>query len=449
LASEVHVSIDAVEDVSVLAEPVRVGELRIPNSLSVHPMEGADGDAQGRPGELTLRRYERFAAGGAGLIWVEATAVVPEGRSNPRQLWLSESSKAEFARLVSHITKVASRQVGSQHRPVLVLQLTHSGRYSKPEGRARPLICQHDVYRDSLRAQRVPEPTTQEKIVADRPAVTDDYLSGLIESYVRAARLAYEVGFDAVDVKACHGYLISELLACYQREGKYGGPFENRVRFLLKVIDRIGDNLGRDKAVVTRLGVYDGVPYPFGWGVNKQDHRVADLTEPKELVRLLGQRGVKMVNISIGDPHYNPHYGRPFNKPVIGGYEAPEHPLTGVGRLMSLTGEMQTQFPDVAVVGTGYSWLGTVMPNVAAAAKAHGLVTMVGVGRMGLAYPDFARDIIVKGKMDSNKVCIACSRCTQIMVDGGTIGCAVRDKRVYGPVYEQSRSRANGLETTV
>ena len=94
LSERLNVSVDAIDDVSILAEPVEVGGLVIPNSLAVHPMEGCDGDSQGRPGKLTLRRYERFAAGGAGLIWAEATAVVPEGKANPRQLWLNESTAA-------------------------------------------------------------------------------------------------------------------------------------------------------------------------------------------------------------------------------------------------------------------------------------------------------------------------------------------------------------------
>jgi len=101
LNRQLNVSVEAMEDVSILAEPVQVGGLVIPNSLAVHPMEGCDGDSQGRPGKLTLRRYERFAAGGAGLIWAEATAVVAEGRANPRQLWLNEKSKESFAAMVN------------------------------------------------------------------------------------------------------------------------------------------------------------------------------------------------------------------------------------------------------------------------------------------------------------------------------------------------------------
>ncbi|MFB0524164.1 MAG: flavin oxidoreductase/NADH oxidase, partial [Phycisphaerae bacterium] len=341
LSRQLNVPVEAIEDVSILAEPVRKGGLTIPNSLAIHPMEGCDGDSQGRPGKLTLRRYERFAAGGAGLIWFEATAVVGEGRANPRQLWLHENSKDSFTALVKMIRQTAADSMGLGHKPVIVLQLTHSGRYSKPDGTAHPMIAQRDPYRDALVPQQVPRVDAKSKIPGDWPIVMDDYLEELADAYVKAARLAFEVGFDAVDIKSCHGYLINELFAARSRKGKYGGSFENRTRFLLEVVDRIHKELGDDKPVVTRLGVYDAIPYPYGWAVDKNDYNKPDLTEPKKLIALLKQRGVQLVNVTVANPYYNPHVGRPFNEPIVGGYDEPEHPLVGVARLINLTAEIQ------------------------------------------------------------------------------------------------------------
>jgi 2,4-dienoyl-CoA reductase (NADPH2) len=434
LGKRLGVRIEAAEDVSILAEPARAGKLLIPNSLAVHPMEGCDGDSQGRPGKLTLRRYERFAAGGAGLIWAEATAVVPEGRANPRQLWLHEENKDSFRAMVKMM-----REVAPEHKPVIVLQLTHSGRYSKPEGIGHPMIAQRDPYRDALAPQQKPDTNRKSKIPDDWPLVTDEYLDKLQDAYVTAARIAFEVGFDAVDIKSCHGYLINELFACHNRTGKYGGPFEKRTRFVLEVIDKIHKELGEDTPVATRLGVYDAIPYPYGWGVDKDDYTKPDLTEPKKLIGLLQQRGVNLINVTVANPYYNPHVGRPFNEAIVGGYEEPEHPLVGVSRLVNLTGEIQKEFPGIAIVGTGYSWLRTLFANVAAANKANGLTTLAGAGRMAFAYPDFAKDIITKGRMYPEKVCVSCSACTQIMRDGGMTGCVVRDNEVYGPIFEQGR----------
>jgi len=445
LTGRLGVRVDAIEDVSILAEavPVRRGDrcrpLVIPNSLAVHPMEGCDGDCQGRPGKLTLRRYERFAAGGAGLIWAEAIAVAGQGRANPRQLWLNEDSKEGFAALIKRARQQAANCNGPNHKPIIIAQLTHSGRYSKPEGTANPMIPQRDPYRDPMVPQQIPEPSGKSRIPADWPILTDEYLDELQDAYVQAARSAFEVGFDAVDVKSCHGYLINELFACRDRGGKYGGSFENRTRFMLDVVDKIHKELGQEVPVVTRLGIYDAIPYPYGWGVDKDDYTKPDLTEPKKLISLLRERGVWLVNITAANPYYNPHVGRPFNEPIVGGYEEPEHPLVGVARLINLAGEIQKEFPDIAIVGTGYSWLRTLFANVGAASKANGLTTLVGAGRMAFAYPDFARDIVTDGKMYPEKVCVSCSACTQIMRDAGTTGCVVRDNEVYGPIFERGR----------
>ena len=433
------VAVDAVEDVSILAKPVEFGGLVIPNSLAVHPMEGCDGDAQGRPDKLTVRRYERFAAGGAGLIWAEAIAILHEARANPRQLWLHEGSKEAFAAMAKRSREKAAEANGAKHRPVIIAQLTHSGRYSKPGSAPRPIIPERDPYRDPMAPQPKPDTNRKSKIPDDWPIVTDEYLDQLQNAYVEAARIAFDVGFDAVDIKACHGYLINELLACHNRPGKYGGSFENRTRFMLDVIDRIRAELGDKARIVTRMGVYDAIPYPYGWGVDKSDYTKPDLTEPKRLIGLLRQRGVQLINITIANPYYNPHVGRPFNEPIVGGYAEPEHPLAGVARLVRITGEIQKQFPDIAFVGTGYSWLRTLFANVGAANKAKGLVTLIGAGRMGFAYPDFARDIVKHGRMYPEKVCVGCSACTQIMRDSGKTGCVVRDNEVYGPIFMHGR----------
>jgi NADPH-dependent glutamate synthase beta subunit-like oxidoreductase/2,4-dienoyl-CoA reductase-like NADH-dependent reductase (Old Yellow Enzyme family) len=428
LAASLNLKIETSENFSALAQPVKVGNLTAPNSLAVLPMEGCDGDSNGRPGYLTFRRYARFAAGGAGLLLAEAIAVTPEGRANPRQLWLHRKSKSRIARLVTRTREMARRANGKDHNPIIVAQLTHSGRYSKPEGVAHPLIPQRDPYRD--KKQNLPD---------DWPVLTDDYLDKLQEKYVTAAKLAFEAGFDAVDIKACHGYLINEILACHTREGKYGGPFENRVRFILEVIDRIQSELGKDKMIASRLGLYDAIPYPYGWAVDREDVTRPDLAEPKRLLIEMIKRKVPLITATIGNPYYEPHYGRPYNEPVAGAKKPEEHPLVAVERIIRITGEIQTAFPDLAVVGAGYSWLRTWLPYVGAGSKKAGLATFIGLGRMAFAYPDSARDIVEGRGLDPDKVCVACSACTQIMRDGGTAGCVVRDNAVYGPIYERGR----------
>jgi 2,4-dienoyl-CoA reductase-like NADH-dependent reductase (Old Yellow Enzyme family) len=150
----------------LLAEPVQTGARTLPNRLSIQPMEGCDANPDdGSPGEMTLRRYERFARGGAGLIWVEAVAVVPEGRANPRHLWIHEGNVEAFRGLVDKIREAARERTGQS--PVVIIQLTHAGRFSKPEGMPAPRIaCHHADTRRGPPDSGDLEPVTDEELDA-------------------------------------------------------------------------------------------------------------------------------------------------------------------------------------------------------------------------------------------------------------------------------------------
>jgi len=416
-------------DLSPLAHRVRIGRATTPNALGIHPMEGCDGTVDGKPDELTVRRYLRFAAGGAGLLWFEATAVVQEGRANPRQLLLVEENADAFRRLCEDALAAAHEANGPDHIPYTTIQLTHSGRYSRPVDKPAPIIAHHDGLLDEV--LHVPE---------DQPLVSDDYLDRLQDRYVKAARLAHRCGFQGVDIKSCHRYLMSELLAAHTRPGKYGGSFENRTRLLLSVVRRVREEIP-ELDLTVRLNVYDGHPYPWGWGVSRHDPAVPDMTEPLRLIGLLKEAGVVLINVTAGNPYFTPHINRPFDTNVIGGYTPDEHPLVGVTRLVHLARQVKETYPDLIVVGTGYSWLRQHLGNVAAGVLRRGWADIVGVGREAFAYPDFARDLLTKGEMKSRGVCITCSRCTQIMRDHGRAGCVLFDREVYGPIYEAGRKR--------
>jgi len=382
-------------------------------------MEGFDADPDGAPGELAVRRYKRYAEGGAGIIWFEATAVVADGRSNPNQMFLHEGTVSEFAKLVETTRSAARDSFGPDHEPLLVLQLTHSGRWSRPSGQGKPQIVHHNPAIDSLVG-----------IDADYPLVGDDDLDSLQDVFVVAARLAADAGFDAVDIKACHGYLVSELLAAFTRQGKYGGSFENRTRFLVETALRVRQEVPSIQ-VSSRLNAYDGLPYPYGFGVDRDDSTKPDLEEPRALLSEFHASRMAMANISVGVPYRTPHLGRPFSWPVRGSSPSPEHPLIGVSRLLEIVGTLQRGVSALPMVGTGYSWLRQYFPHVAAGAISEGDVTIVGVGRLAFAYPDFARDLLEHGKLDPAKCCVACSGCTELMRAGGPTGCIARDREVY------------------
>ncbi len=428
-AETLGLDLPAEADLRPLARRVRIGSKWTPNALAVHPMEGCDGTPEGAPDELTLRRYLRFARGGAGLLWFEATAIVHEGRANARQLLLMPENAGEFAALREKALTAGRAINGRDYEPFTIIQLTHSGRYSRPAGKPAPIIAHHDGVLDKVLG--LPE---------DYPLVKDEELDRLQDHYVAAAHLAQECGFDGVDIKSCHRYLISELLAAHTRPGRYGGSFENRTRLLLDVVRRVREELP-NLEITIRLNVYDGHPYPWGWGGNRNDARLPDMTEPLKLIGLLREGGASLINVTVGNPYYTPHINRPFNINVPGGYTPDEHPLEGVARLVHLARRVKQTHPGLVVVGSGYSWLRQYLGNVAAAVIRRGWADLVGVGREAFAYPDFARDLLVQGQLNPRRTCITCSRCTQIMRDHGRTGCVPFDKEIYGAIYREGRRK--------
>ncbi len=405
------------DDVRVLGDPVAVGKLSAPSRIVYQPMEGCDGTADGSPGDLTVRRYERFAAGGPGIVWFEAVAVLREGRANPRQLMLTEDNIGRFSRLVDDIRNTAVRSGNPE--PLIIMQATHSGRYSKPGGVPAPLVA-------------YPCPVL-EKSGVPVTVVDDGYLDRVSESIVRSARLAERAGFDGIDVKCCHRYLLSELLSARECEGKYGGELENRARLLLDAVSGVREVCGGKFAVATRLNVYDGAEIPGGFGVAPDGS--FDPSEPEKLAGALAARGVSLINVTMGNPYFNPHVNRPFS---AGAYDPPESPLDGVARLLGGPRIIKRAAPSAAVAASGFSFLGAAAPNVAAAYTARGSFDLCGFGRAAIAYPDLASDILKNGEMKKEKLCLCCSKCTKIMrKPGGTPGCVVRDKEVYLPIFRE------------
>lgn len=420
--TELKTNIPFSDNVDILRRSKTIANKVIPNRLVCQAMEGCDGTADGRPDTLTKRRYERFAKGGAGLIWLEATAVMEEGRANPRQLYINEDNLDDFKRLVDNIKETALKENG--YAPLVIMQATHSGRYSKPNGTPAPLIA----YNNPIFEKEGP-------ISSDR-IVTDEYLDRVGEGLVNGAVLAEKAGFDGVDIKCCHRYLNCELLSAYERGGRYGGSLENRTRLLREAIKGAMQSCSNDFIVSSRLNVYDGFPYPYGFGVKKDGGLLDfDPTEPEWLIKELYSYGVRLVNITMGNPYFNPHVNRPFAK---GGYEADEHPLEGVKRVLYGTARLKERIPEMMMICSALSYLGVAAPNVVSAYIKDGKFDFAGFGRTIFAYPDFAKDILKNGCMDKNKICICCSKCTEIMrKSGGTPGCVIRDKDVYMPIYKE------------
>lgn len=435
---------------SPLARPLRFEDISIANRFAIQPMEGWDGTRDGMPTENTVRRWRNFGRSGAKLIWGgEAVAVRHDGRANPNQLVINDHTRDELAELREALLEEHRLATGSTDGLIIGLQLTHSGRFSVPNehGRREPRI----LYRHPILDRR-------HSLAADYPILSDGEIRELIETFHRAARIAAEIGFDFVDIKHCHGYLGHEFLSAHTREGDYGGSFENRTRFLREVVQGIRSQSPGLKIGV-RLSAFDTVPfrpdprhsksgkpgpgvpepyesllpYRWGFGVNERHPLEPDLTEPARFLSLLRDLDIRLVNLSAGSPYTNPHVQRPALYPPSDGYQPPEDPLVGVARQIGAVSTLKQQFPELLVVGSGYTYLQEFLPNVAQAVVRQGWVDLVGLGRMVLAYPELPRDVLDGRPFQTKRVCRTFSDCTTAPRNGLVSGCYPLD-----PHYKHS-----------
>jgi NADPH2 dehydrogenase len=446
------ISLSFQDDLAPLFTPVRVGDFTVGNRFCIHPMEGCDGTLEGEPDELTIRRYRRFGEGGAKLIWGEATAVVEEGRANPRQIVLNEKTRPAFEKLLGECRRGHREFNGDDSDLFVGLQLTHSGRYSY----RRPLIACHDPILDP---RTIVDKKSGKTVDSSYPLLTDDELKRLVDAYVATAKMAYQVGFQFVDIKQCHRYLLNELLGARNRPGEFGGSFENRTRLARTIFQAVKAEVP-GLQITTRMNIFDCIPFrkganddgepcPWqtplanGWGTSPDDPFQPDLTEVTRWLGEMKQLGVTLVNLTMGNPYSNPHVGRPFEYPPPDGYESPEHPLIGVNRHFTLATQLQQQHPDLPLVGTGYSYLQEFLPQAGAANVAQGKIAFVGIGRASLSQPDLIRQLQQTGKLDRKRICRTFSYCTAIMrskdhpLGQYPTGCPPFDKDVYGPIWQE------------
>jgi NADPH2 dehydrogenase len=448
---------------SPLAQPLVLDGVRIGNRFCIQPMEGWDGTEDGRPTDLTVRRWQRFGESGAKLIWGgEAVAVRREGRANPNQLVLSEATAPEIGRLRDALLAAHRDRFGGTDDLLIGLQLTHSGRFCRPnrKDRLEPRI----VYRHPILDRKF-------GIAPDYPLLTDGEIRGIIADYVRAAGLASALGFQFLDLKHCHGYLGHEFLSAVTREGPYGGSFENRTRFLREIVAGIraevpGMLLGvrlsafdlvpfrPDPALSTERQLGPGIPeehaaclpYAYAFGVNPLQPTEPDLAETGRFMELLRELDIRLVNLTAGSPYYNPHIQRPAIFPPSDGYQPPEDPLVGVARQISAVRTIKQRFPEFVVVGSAYTYLQEFLPHVAQCLVRENAVDSVGLGRMVLSYPELPHDVLTTGQLQDKRICRTFSDCTTAPRNGLISGCYPLDKHYTAkPEFQKLKEIKRGM----
>ncbi len=420
-AKELELHIPFAEDTQALAKPIHIRNTTLTNRLGIAPMEGADSLPDGSPSEYTKRRYIRQAKGGSAIIWFEAISIVQEGRSSRTQLLLTEENLDNYKAFLQEIKEEGMKANG--FAPYLIMQANHSGRYSNPDNQPAPRI-----------AYRHPE-LEQYRAADDSCIVTDEYLKGLEEKFGKAAKLAKEAGFDGVDVKSCHGYLLAELTSAYNRPGLYGGSYGNRTRLLKNSIMEAKQHEDSSFMVTARLGIYDGYPYPLGFGVSKDSGTAPDFSEPIRLVRELHEEyGLDMVNLTMGNPYATTHVTRPYD---AGKYVPEEHPLTGIHRMINGIGAVKRAVPGMVVYASAPTYMRQYGDLYAAGAVEEGLCDGMLFGRMAFADPDFANQILKEGRINPRKVCMTCGKCGDLIRAHKPTGCVVRDAETFMPFYRE------------
>jgi 2,4-dienoyl-CoA reductase-like NADH-dependent reductase (Old Yellow Enzyme family) len=427
-----------------LARPYHRATGTIGNRFAILPMEGWDGTTDGRPTDLTRRRWQNFGRSGAKLIWGgEAVAVRHDGRANPNQLLLNTATLAEIAELRRLLLALHREQFGTTDDLLVGLQLTHSGRFARPSAppRPEPRVLYRHPYLDARFG-----------VHDDGPLLSDDDIARLIDDFVAAARLAQQAGFAFVDIKHCHGYLGHEFLSAVDRPGRYGGSLENRTRFLRDIVAGIraaapGLEIG------VRVSVFDFMPFqpgPDGTGVPVTDVSYAyafggdgsglgiDLGEPSAFLQLLERLRIDLVCSTAGSPYYNPHMQRPAAFPPSDGYQPPEDPLVGVARQLAATAQLKARHPRLTMVGSGYSYLQQWLPHVGQRVLRDGGADFIGLGRMVLAYPELPADVLAGRPLARKRLCRTFSDCTTAPRNGMVSGCFPLDA-FYKALPEHTR----------
>ncbi|MEI6713653.1 MAG: NADH:flavin oxidoreductase [Verrucomicrobiota bacterium] len=416
------------------------------NRIAIHPMEGWDGTTTGGISDEMRRRWKRFGESGAKIICgAEAMAVRADGRANPNQIIINDDNKAGITELVSILKAAHLAHYGTVDDLVIGFQLTHSGRFCRPNDKKRW---------ESRIAFRHPILDTKFQVTSDEQVLTDADVEELIQCYIRAARIALEAGADFVDLKHCHGYLLHEFLGAHTRPGKYGGSLENRTRILREIISGIRAD-GNPIDIGIRLSLYDTIPhkpdpalsqpgklgpgipeeythclpYKYAFGLNPENPLEIDLTETLEFIKIAADLGVKILNTSAGSPYYTPHIQRPAAYPPSDGYQLAHDPLIDVVRQIQAVRTVRAAAPkSMIIVGSGYSYLQDYMPNVAQAILREGWTDIIGMGRMVLSYPSFLKDAADKGQVETKFICRTFSECTTAPRNGLISGCYPLDE---------------------
>lgn len=263
---------------SLLFSPLQVGSLTLKNRIVVSPMcqyTAVDGFAN----DWHLVHLGSRAVGGAALVIQEATAVTPEGRISPDDVGIWKDEHIEKLRQITSFINSQGAIAG--------IQLAHAGRKASLSA---PWKGNHQLPESEGGWQTVaPSPLPMRNGDRAPHALTIDEIKEHISAFADAADRAVRAGYDVIEIHGAHGYLVHQFLSPLSniRNDEYGGSFDNRVRFMLEIVDAVKKKLNK-QVLFVRISATDWAE--GGW----------DITQSVALVKLLQQRGVSAIDVSTG-----------------------------------------------------------------------------------------------------------------------------------------------------
>ena len=389
----------------ILLSPIKIGTRSSVNRFFSQAMECNDADAEGNPTDLTYQRYENLFKGEAGLVSLEAITITDKNRSRMNQLFIMPKNQAALTKFVKRMREV-------NPKTLFIFQLTHSGELSNPEFSKR------------LSVKPLPGYTAD--------VFTEDEFEKIMDDFVLAAKMTYDVGADGIDMKFCHGYLGSQILRPYNtRKWKYGGPWENRRQFAYDLYERIRKAVpDKNFLIGSKISVWEG--FPGGMGTAGPDTPVIDLTEPVDLVKGLEERGAQYVIQSAGSPSITISLTQADK----------DHPYFAYLHQYFAKVLKDNLKKETVVIGSNYSVFGKGVNKLQAVSRedasllgygaqniAKGYTDMIALGRQSFADPMIPLKLRENREAEMN-FCTTCDNCLELLIQQSPIGCAT-----FNPIY--------------
>jgi len=387
-----------------LFREVRIGTRTSVNRIALNAMECNDADKEGNPSELTYKRYTRAFEGNAGVIFMEAISVIEESRGRLNQLIGAPRNQPALKKFIAEMKSV-------NPKPLLFIQLTHSGELSEPQFSRRVCVKPLPGFGGDL--------------------LTEDEAEEVIDRFVLAAEVAHDSGADGIDIKLCHGYLGSQFLRPYNdRKWKYGGSWENRTRFAYEIYERTRKRINDPNFILgSKISAWEG--FPGGFGTAGPDTPVLDLTEPIDLVKGLEDRGASYILQSAGSPSVTLALTQPDRR-------IPDYAYLHMSFQKRIKEAVK---PETVVIGSAYSVFRNGKNKFLAVNRDEsslvywankniqdGVCDMIALGRQSLADSLFPAKL-EKGKPEEVNWCTACDNCVEFLVRQQPVGCATYDKK--------------------